>query len=171
MMQGRIFSVNILEHKRLHHPQKEMVRCAWLGKWGFEGDYHNREMRPSFSKPGTFKPNIDRHVTLLAREVVDALNSELGLQMRPGTLGENITTDGLGDLSTIKDGSCLRICNRLGGELAVLRVVEQNQPCKNLSPVHRLLPKKIYGRRGLLCAIESGTGNILMPNDTITVLS
>lgn len=170
-MRGRIFSVNILAFRRGHHPQKEIVPCATLGRWGFEGDYHNSEMRPSFSKPGTLKPNVDRHITLLAMEVVDALNAELGLQMRPGTLGENITTADLGDLSDIPDGSRLRIRNRLGVELAMLRVVEQNQPCKNLSPVHRLMPKRIYGRRGLLCAIERGTGSILMPQDTIEVIA
>ncbi len=136
-----------------------------IGQWGFEGDFHNREMRRSFSKPGLFKTNVDRHITIVGFEVIEDLNRELDLTLVPGSLGENITTKGLGDLSEIKDKTILQI----GQEGILLRVIEQNQPCHNLAPLHRLLVKKIYGRRGLLCAILSGVGKTLEPNLPIIV--
>jgi len=167
-MRGRISSVNIRAFEGPHSVGKEpQPSGAVLGQWGFVGDHHNREMRPSFSKPGTFKPNTDRHVSLLALEVINSLNMELGLEMSSGTLGENITTHGLGDLSYISNGSRLIIKNSLECQLAILRVVEQNQPCKNLYSQHRLLVKKIYGRRGLLCVIESGIGKRICRYDSI----
>ncbi len=167
-MKGWIVSVNTKGFEEPHSVEKgAQPTGAVLGSWGFVGDYHNRAMRPSFSVPGTLKPNIDRHVSLLAIEVIDSLNTELGLDMRSGTLGENITTRGLGDLSHIADGSRLVIKNSLDTELAILRVIEQNQPCKNLHSKHRLLVKKIYGRRGLLCVIERGVGKRICRNDSI----
>ncbi|MDB5224477.1 MAG: hypothetical protein JWO43_99 [Candidatus Adlerbacteria bacterium] len=173
-MRGKIFQISTLDQLRTgepHHPQKDEAGDAIIGRWGLEGDCHNREMRRSFSKPGTFKPNIDRHITLLAIEVIDSLNQELGLEMRPGTLGENITTQGLGDLFNIADGSRIFIRNPAGSELCVLRVTEQNEPCINLSTIHRLLVKRIYKRRGLLCSIVSGIGNRIMSGDPIEVIA
>jgi MOSC domain-containing protein YiiM len=167
-MRGTIVSINTAREGGL--PKRARVGGAKLGEWGFEGDYHNRQMRPSFSKPGTLKPNIDRHISLVSSEVIDALNQELGLGLMHGSLGENITTSGLGDLSQIPDGARLVIRNSITlNELAVLRVVEQNKPCKNLYPLHRLLVKKIFGRRGILCAVESSTGHRLARGDIIEV--
>jgi MOSC domain-containing protein YiiM len=170
MQEPHILSINTKPDGGIY--KRMRPEGAVLEQFGFRGDHHNREMRPSFSKPGTMKPNTDRHVTLLAMEVIDELNLDLDLQMIPGSLGENITTVGLGDLSNIKDGSLLIIRNwAIGTELARLRVIEQNAPCKNLAPIHRLLVKKIHGRRGIACAIESGVGHRLIFRDRIEVAS
>lgn len=161
-MRGKVVAVCISPDAGI--PKHASSTPVCVGRFGLEGDYHNREMRPSFSKPGTFKPNADRHITLVAHEVIEDLNRELGLALGPGSLGENITTQGLGDLSDIPDGAEILI-----GDKILLRVVEQNQPCRNLAPLHRLLVKKIYGRRGLLCAIEEGVGVVISSDTTIEV--
>lgn len=160
---GQIVSINISGTGGI---PKNPIPMAHVGMWGLVGDYHNRQMRRSFSKPGTFKPNTDRHLTLLAQEVLTDLNRELLLSLKGGSLGENITTKGLGDLSKIPDGSRLRI-----GTQVVLRVTEQNQPCMNLYPVHRLLVKRIYGRRGLLCTIEEGVDESIFVGDKIQLIT
>ncbi len=164
MSSGKIVAVNISAHWNI--PKYPVDGPVMLGSHGLVGDYHNREMRQSFSKPGTFKPNTDRHLTLFADEVMFDLNCELGTELRAGSLGENITTRGLGDLSQIRDGMRLRIGNHV-----IIWVTEQNQPCKNLAPLHRLLVKKVYGRRGLLCAIQCGRGHRIQEGDPIEVLS
>lgn len=143
------------------YPQKQVE----IGRYGLVGDYHNRARRRSFSIPGMTKPNIDRHITVVAEEVFDALNAELGTKLVAGSFGENFLVRGLGDLSDIKDDARLLI-----NEIVVLRVIEQNKPCKNLAPYHRLMVKKAHGRRGLLCAIERGFYAFVGPDDTIAVV-
>jgi hypothetical protein len=138
---------------------------ARVGAFGLEGDFHNREFRKSYSPPWLPKPNVDRHVTVFAAEVYDDLNRQLGLELAPGAVAENIATRGLGDLSAIPDGALIRL-----GRDVVLRVVEQNQPCRKLRALHRACVKRVYGRRGLLCAIEHGHGATLRPGDPVVVL-
>ena len=137
---------------------------AVIGRWGFVGDFHNREMRRSFSKPGTMKPNTDRHLTLVAAEVLEELGREcLGNPLGPGMLAENITVRGLGDLSDVPDGAEVLI-----GSAVELRVVEQNSPCGNVRRAYGLeFYERVQGRRGLLCAIERGAGCIIVPDDPI----
>ncbi len=134
---------------------------AQVGLHGLVGDYHNREFRPSHNKSrlGVLMPNNDRHITVVAQEVYDSLNAELGTMLKAGDFGENILVRGMGNLGNIPDNAQLMI----GEGLLVLRVMEQNDPCKNLAPYHRLMVKKAYGRRGLLCAIKFGRHVFIRP--------
>jgi hypothetical protein len=161
-MEGNIYAVCLSEKVAMPKIQQY---CVLVDQYGIRNDYHCRRMRPSFRNPGTWKENTDRHITLLAREVIEFLNTGLDLQLEPGSLGENITTQGLGDLSQIPDGTFLQL-----GKHVILRVCKQNEPCKNLAPMHRLLIKTIHGKRGLLCAVEKGIDEMLWPGDLITVL-
>ncbi|MCH7758752.1 MOSC domain-containing protein [Patescibacteria group bacterium] len=141
------------------YPQEEVQ----VGQYGFVGDIHAGETRMSHrTKQEKFN---DRQVTLVAQEVLDSLNQELEIFLKPGDLAENITTEGLGDLSDILDGSLLQI-----GDRVVLKVTEQNNPCKNILVYHRLLVKKIYGRRGLLAIVKEGVDLRIRPGDIIQVL-
>jgi len=138
---------------------------ATMAKWGLEGDFHNRELRPSFSKRGTFKPNTDRHISLVAIEVIEGMGKLLGRELGPGALGENITTRGLGNLSQIPDGTLLTI-----GIDVVLRVSQQNNPCKNVLDAYGTKAFKWVARkRGLLCSIEQGFGQTIRPREIIAV--
>lgn len=135
-----------------------------IAQFGAEGDFHCKKMRRSFKGPFALKPNIDRNITVVAQEALDAVNQSLGLELKSGDLGENITTEGLGDLSQIPDGSLICI-----GEDIVLRVMEQNKPCKNLLSYGPLVPKAFMRRRGLLCAVEWGVGKQIHAGDTLVV--
>lgn len=134
-----------------------------VGQFGFVGDVHAGETRTSRSTKQP-KPN-DRQISLVALEVLDDLNQELGTKLKPGDFGENITTEGLGDLSDIPDGALIRI-----GDAVLLMVTEQNKPCDNLTVYHQLMVKKSYGRRGILAIVKQGAGAKLQPGAAIEVL-
>jgi MOSC domain-containing protein YiiM len=137
-------------------PQSEVV----VGEYGIEGDWHSGPMRTRSN--GEVLPNT-RHVTLVAKEVFDDLNRELGTDIPHGGFGENILVEGMGDLGTIAGGDVLRFSS--GVEL---EVTGQNDPCKNLMVYHNQVPKKAYGRRGVLTVVKT-TGRI-RPGDTLEVL-
>jgi MOSC domain-containing protein YiiM len=137
------------------YPQSEIV----IGEYGVEGDYHSGPMRTRSN--GEVEPNR-RHVTLVAKEVFDDLNRELDTDIPAGGFGENILVEGLGDLSDIKEGDLLSFSS--GVEL---EVTGQNDPCKNLMVYHNQVPKRAYGRRGLLTMVRT-TGR-LKPGDSISV--
>jgi len=175
-MEGTVVSINtrgMRPEGSPHLPFKLPASNGRLGQYGFRGDYHNQPTKRDFKNPGQTLPNTDRHVSVVALEVIDALNRELGLNMGPGTLGENLTVRGMGDLSAIADNVRLLIVGHSGAPICTLRVAEQNKPCKNLTLIHRELPKRIMGRRGLLCAIETydwSLGRSICANDTIQLI-
>lgn len=142
---------------------------AKVGTWGLEGDYHNRKFRKSFSKPGKKKPNIDRHVLLVSEEVEHALGHHLlGRKLEPGKLAENITTRGLGDLANVRPHSLVII----DGGRVVLRVVQQEKPCKHVTKAYGLVfSRAIRGRRGIMCSIVRGTGQKIGPDLPIEIIA
>lgn len=103
------------------YPQHEVA----IGQYGLVGDFHAGPSRISRSS-GKSKFN-DRQISLVAQEALDAIGQELELTLRPGDLGENITTHGLGTLSDILPGTLIRI-----GDTTIIEVTEQNDPCVNL---------------------------------------
>jgi MOSC domain-containing protein YiiM len=155
---GTIVAVCLRKEKGLpKHPQSEVV----VGEHGIEGDWHSGPMRTRSN--GEVVPNT-RHVSLVAKEVFDDLNRELGTDIPQGGFGENILVEGMGDLSDIAEGDMLHFSS--GVEL---KVTEQNDPCKNLMVYHNQIPKRSYGRRGVLAVVKT-TGR-LKPGDTIEVVS
>lgn len=136
-----------------------------VAKFGFEGDYHCRAERRSFKEPGKMKPNDDRHITVVAEEALQCVNDALDLKLVAGSLAENILTRGLGDLSDVPPGAMISVNH---GRV-VLRVTGQNNPCVNLSIYDKALVKAIYGKRGLLCTVVSGVGEVLEPDCPIGI--
>ena len=155
---GSVAAVCLRKEKGVpKYPQSEFT----IGEYGVEGDYHAGPMRTR--SDGQVVPNT-RHVTLVAKEVFDDLNRELDTDIQAGGFGENILVEGLGDLSDIREGAVLAFSS--GVEL---EVTGQNDPCKNLMVYHNQVPKRAYGRRGLLAVVRS-MGH-LKPGDSITVQS
>jgi len=155
---GTVIAVCMRKEKGVpKYPQSEVM----IGEYGVEGDYHAGPMRTRSN--GEVEPNR-RHITLVAKEVFDDLNRELGADIPAGGFGENLLVEGLGDLSDITEGALLSFSS--GVEL---EVTGQNDPCKNLMVYHNQVPKRAYGRRGLLAIVRS-TGR-LTPGDSITVRS
>ena len=130
-----------------------------VGEYGIEGDFHAGPMRTRTD--GEILPNT-RHVTLVAKEVLDDLNRELGTDIPPDGFGENILVEGMGDLADLKEGDLIRFSSGV-----VLEVTGQNDPCKNLMVYNDLVPKKAYGRRGVLTIVKK-TGK-LRPGDVVSL--
>jgi MOSC domain-containing protein YiiM len=139
------------------NPQDEVT----IGEYGVEGDWHSGPMRTRGD--GEVVPNT-RHVSIVAKEVFDDLNRELGTDIPLGGFGENILVEGMGDLGELKEGDVLRFSS--GVEL---EVTQQNDPCKNLMVYSELIPKRAYGRRGVLAIVKSQGS--LRPGDTVSVVS
>lgn len=128
-----------------------------------QGDYHAGPTRIS-RRTGEPKFN-DRQISIVAKEVMDDLNRELGISLEPGDFGENITTEGLGDLGNLIPGMLIRL-----GEMVIVSVTEQNAPCVNLQVYHRLTVTKSYGRRVVLGTILNGAGTVLRPGMSAEII-
>ncbi|CCF84327.1 putative MOSC domain [Nitrolancea hollandica Lb] len=130
-----------------------------VGPEGIVDDYHAGPIN-KHKKRGEPEPN-HRQITILAQEVVEALNKQLDIDLQPGDLAENFLVTGLGDLTDLQAGDRVRI-----GEV-VLEVTGQNRPCATIGVHHPLLVKSIHGRRGIV-AVVLVTG-IARPGDPVTV--
>lgn len=130
-----------------------------VGPDGVIGDYHagpyNRHKKRGEPEPNT------RQLTIVAQEVLDDVNEELGIRLEPGFLGENLTVVGLGDLSDLEPGDLL-----IAGTV-VLEVTAQNKPCSTVAVYHSQLVKLLHGRRGV-CAIVRQPG-VIRPGDRVSV--
>ncbi|HXG42774.1 MAG TPA: MOSC domain-containing protein [Dehalococcoidia bacterium] len=137
-------------------PQDEVV----VGPHGIEGDYHSGAFRTS-RRSGQAVPNL-RQVSVCAQEVYDELEAQLGVRVPPGGFSENVLVEGLGDLGDLEPGDVLHFS---GG--VEVEVTDQNVPCANLSVYHPLVPKLVYGRRGIVGVVR--TAGVLRPGETVAV--
>src|SRR5947208_6673386 len=122
-----------------HVPMEELGEARILGEFGLEGCAHGRA-------------GSTRQILLVDRETLEAM--ELG----PGLLRENITTDGL-NVNSLKIEQQLRL-----GE-ARLEVTMICTPCNQMERIRPGLRKELWGRRGMLCRVLEG--GILRPGDPI----
>lgn len=97
-----------------------------------------------------------RQVLLVDQETLDAL------ELDPGMIRENITTEGL-NVNGLKEGESLRV-----GE-AQLEVTMVCTPCGQMDDLRPGLRKEIRGRRGMLCRIVKG--GFIRQGDNIEKLS
>jgi MOSC domain-containing protein YiiM len=111
-------------------PMEELPQVAAIQEFGFEGCSHK-------------SPDGKRQVLLVDRETLDAL--DLG----PGMIRENITTEGL-NVNGLQLGESLRV-----GE-ALLEVTMPCTPCGQMEGLRPGLRKEIRGRRGMFCRIIKG---------------
>jgi MOSC domain-containing protein YiiM len=122
-------------------PMEELREARLIKNSGLEGCAHAR--------PG------NRQVLLVDRETLEAMN------LRPSTIRENITTDGL-NVNSLQVGQELRV-----GEI-LLKVSAICHPCDQLEKLRPGLRREMRGRRGMLCrVIQGGT---IRPGDTIETI-
>lgn len=110
-----------------------------IAAWGVEGDAHaGKTVQHRYDKRrNPDAPNL-RQVHLMHSELFDHV-SGLGITVKPGQMGENITTRGL-DLLGLPRGTQLKI-----GE-AVIEVTGLRNPCKYLDQIAPGLMKACMGR-------------------------
>jgi MOSC domain-containing protein YiiM len=115
--------------KRL--PMEQMEEVQTVSDYGFAGCTHARA-------------GSKRQVLLVDKETLDAMD------LQPGILRENITTNGL-NVNSLAMGQQLRV-----GETR-LEVSEVCTPCNQMEKIRPRLRRELWGRRGMLCrVIESG---------------
>ena len=109
---------------------EEISEIHAMDDTGFEGCAHGR-------------PGSKRQVLLVDRETLEAMN------LMPGIIRENITTDGL-NVNSLPIGQQLRV-----GE-ARLEVSMVCTPCDQMETIRPGLRKELWGRRGMLCRVLEG---------------
>lgn len=125
-----------------HVPMEELREARLLADFGLEGCAHA-------------KPGIGRQVLLVDRETLEAM------ELAPGILRENITTDGL-EVNSLPIGHYLRVGD------ARLEVTMVCTPCNQMERVRPGLRRELRGRRGMLCRVLEG--GIIRPGDSIEKL-
>ena len=127
--------------KRL--PMEELLEVRVLGNSGFDGCAHAR-------------PGGNRQVLLVDRETLEAM------ELAPGIVRENITTDGL-NVNSLAIGQQLRV-----GKTR-MEVAEVCTPCDQMEKIRPGLRKELWGRRGMLCRVIEG--GIIRRGDAIEKIS
>jgi len=121
---------------------EELREARILADFGLEGCAHAQS-------------GGNRQILLVDRETLEAM------ELVPGLLRENITTDGL-NVNSLKIEQQLRL-----GE-ARLEVTMICTPCNQMERIRPGLRKELWGRRGMLCRVLEG--GILRPGDPIEKL-
>jgi MOSC domain-containing protein YiiM len=122
-----------------HSPMVELQEARVLANFGLQGCAH--------AQRGGL-----RQILLVDRETLETL------ELRPGALFENVTTDGL-NVNGLPVGQRLRI-----GE-ALLEVTMVCTPCNQMERIRPGLRRELRGRRGMMCRVLEG--GILRPGDSI----
>lgn len=118
-MKGRVFQINI--KPQTGHDRgipKSPVNSVRITKNGPEGDHNKYRAEELASDP-------DQAVLLFTLEMIRELNDE-GWPVRPGDIGENITTEGL-DYGALSPGSVYVIGD------AIVEITKACVPCRNLA--------------------------------------
>jgi MOSC domain-containing protein YiiM len=126
-----------------HLPMEELSEVRAVGDAGFEGCAHART-------------GSKRQVLLVDRETLEAMD------LRPGIIRENITTDGM-NVNSLQIGQQFLI-----GE-ARLEVSAVCTPCDQMEAIRPGLRKELWGRRGMLCRVLEG--GVIRRGDLIEKLS
>ena len=134
---------NLFRVPKKHLRIEELSEVRAVGDTGFEGCAHAR-------------PGSKRQVLLVDRETLEALD------LRPGIIRENITTDGV-IVNSLQIGQQLLI-----GE-ARLEVSAVCTPCDQMEAIRPGLCKELWGRRGMLCRVLEG--GVIRRGDSIEKLS
>ncbi|SEQ69727.1 MOSC domain-containing protein [Streptomyces radiopugnans] len=165
---GTVVAVSSSSEHSFGKPNRESVTL--LAGLGVEGDAHagrTVKHRSRVAKDPT-QPNL-RQVHLIHEELFAEVG-EAGFTVKPGELGENITTRGL-DLLGLPTGTLLRI-----GAEAVVEVTGLRNPCPQIDGFQRGLLKRVVGRdedgnvvrrAGIMGVVRAG--GVVRPGDAIGV--
>jgi MOSC domain-containing protein YiiM len=134
---------NLFRAPKKRLPMEELSQVRAASDIGFQGCSHAR-------------PGSKRQVLLVDRETLEAM------ELQPGILRENITTDGL-NVNSLPIGQLLR-----AGQ-ARLEVTAVCTPCDQMEAIRPGLRKELWGRRGRLCRVLEG--GIIRRGDCIEKLS
>ena len=146
-----------------------MEAIRLIENWGVEGDAHagtSDQHRYHIRKFGK-QPNL-RQVHLIHAELLDEL-ARNGHTVRPGDLGENISTRNV-DLLALPTGARLRL-----GPEAVIELTGLRNPCRQIDAFQAGLLSHLVERRSTGIVRKGGVmsivlkGGIVRPGDPIAI--
>src|SRR5579871_2994571 len=150
---GRVESVNKSgTHSFTKSPQPSIQLLAGLG---VEGDAHMGVYLQHLSrKDQPPKPNL-RQVSLIHAELFEEV-AQMGFAVKPGDIGENVTTRGI-DLLGLPTGARLRL-----GKTAVVEVTGLRNPCRQIDDF----------QQGLMSAVldRDADGNLIRKSGVMSVV-
>jgi MOSC domain-containing protein YiiM len=138
MTSGTVVAVSRDATHRFSKVNQTSIRL--LAGHGVEGDAHHGvtvQHRSRVAQDPT-QPNL-RQVHLIPTELFDELLTA-GYDVRPGDLGENVTTSGL-DLLGLPVGAVFRL-----GEEATVEITGLRNPCAQIDAFRSGLLKEVVGR-------------------------
>ncbi len=142
---GRIVAVCVSDKKGVAKRNVEQAEAR--ADWGLVGDAH--------------AANWHRQVSLLALESIAKMQA-LGLNVRPGSFAENLTTEGL-DLLSLPVGSRVRV-----GEDVVLEITQHGKVCHDRCAIYRAAGDCVMPREGIFARVVEGgvvrVGDSVIPN-------
>ncbi len=123
-----------------HFSKANRAAIRLLKGLGVEGDAHMGETvkHRSRVKADPTQPNL-RQVHLIAAELFEELAGK-GFTVRPGDIGENVTTRGI-DLLALPRGTLLHL-----GEAAIVEVTGLRNPCSQIDNFQPGLMQAVLGR-------------------------
>lgn len=168
MLSGSVVAVSRDATHRFSKDNQDSVRL--LAGLGVEGDAHLGVTVQHLSRVARdpTQPNL-RQVHLIHAELFDELR-DVGYDIHPGDLGENITTSGLA-LLDLPVGTRLRL-----GPDAVVEVTGLRNPCAQIDAFRGGLLKHVVGRDEAGAIVRKGgimsiviEGGVVRPGDTVDV--
>jgi MOSC domain-containing protein YiiM len=150
---GKIISI-AYSPKMINNVGKEPKTSAEVTMFGIEGDRHFGGTRYS-PRQHRRVPNL-RPITVMAVEGVREACAALGIPANTvpfGGMGENILTDGLGDLGDAGEGDLIEVLDEHGEAKVILQVGGQNNPCSNLQFYHKQMTRQMMHKRGVFCSV------------------
>jgi hypothetical protein len=135
---GQVRSVSASPGHDFSKPQLPAIRL--VAGLGVEGDSHSGTTVQHRSRVARdpSQPNL-RQVHLIHAELFDEV-ARAGHAVRPGDLGENVTTTGV-DLLALPMDTTLRL-----GDTAVVRITGLRNPCRQIDAFDQGLLKLMLGR-------------------------
>jgi len=168
MHSGSVVAVSSDAIHRFSKPNQDSIRL--LAGLGVDGDAHLGVTVQHLSRiaQDPTQPNL-RQVHLIHTELFDELRTA-GYEVRPGDLGENVSTTGI-DLLGLPVGTLLRL-----GPDAVVEVTGLRNPCRQIDTFRSGLLKQVVGRDEAGAIVRKGgimgvvrEGGTIRPGDPIVV--
>lgn len=106
-------------------------------------------------------PDTERHVCVLAQEILDFINQKLHSTVGPGDLSESITTVGLGDLSDVPPGARIKVYG-----IELFEVIGHRE----IPKLMRAYSLNLYQKCGLICRITGDPKTVIRPGDVMEIL-
>lgn len=167
-MSGTVTAVSRNETYSFTKPNRDSVTL--LAGLGVEGDVHagvTVKHRSRVAQDPT-QPNL-RQVHLIQEELFEEVRA-LGFEVKPGDIGENITTRGI-DLLALPVGTLLHL-----GDEAVVEVTGLRNPCTQIDNFQGGLLKQVVGRdeagnivrkAGIMSVVT--VGGVVRPGDPVRI--